>query len=107
MYGFLSEDLLNAFLLLSDLAGHLIVDFDVTIRGKIDGGVRVVGVIRTQSMSCFQICVLDLRIYLLPRIILLVELILRARLDCWNGGLLVLTLLEEILIHINWVILIF
>ena len=49
-------------------------------------------------MGSFQLCIWHLGISLLPYIIIVVELVLRADL-IGVGGLLVLTLLKEILIH--------
>ncbi len=99
MYSFLPEYLLDAFFLLSDFAGDLVIDFDVTGWAKVDSLIGVIGVVWSECMGGFYLCVWDLGIGLLPDVIVLLELVLRGDL-LGGGGLLVFTLFEEILIHV-------
>ena len=76
MYSLFPEDFLDAFFLLSDFAGDLIVDFDVGVGSEIDDLVGVGRVVRAESVGSFELCVGELRFGFLPDVVVVLELVL-------------------------------
>lgn len=76
MYSLFPEDFLDAFFLLSDFAGDLIVDFDVGVGSEIDDLVGVGRVVRAESVCSFELSIGELRFGFLPDVVVVLELVL-------------------------------